>query len=95
MYGIIVEVNSANPLPPNLGVALNGKSVDVDECKPGGWFSSTIKLSEDRTKATIDITFFQNLEDFRFYFPQGFEEPTSNVIDLTFYSRQNCRMGWD
>ncbi len=87
---IQVNITSSDPLPPNLAISLNGKPPEVDECSPKNNWLSYIKLSTDRTKAVAE--FFKDLttENFKLYFPEGFGEPTSNAIDLIFYSRENC-----
>ena len=89
-YTIKVDVKSVNPLPPNLGVAFNGKTVDVDECNPKDPPLTAVTFNGDRTRATIYYTLHFDSEDFRFYFSREQMEPITNAIDLIFFSREKC-----
>lgn len=88
---IKVDITSPKPLPQNLAIALNGKGIDFDECTPSEYgVPNSMQTSYDRTHATIYFYPFNSPEDFKIYFPEGYGEPISNVIDLIFYSRANC-----
>lgn len=88
---IQVNITSANQMPPNLAIALNGKSVDVDECSPKPWYwESSIKMDPDRTQAMIIFNLNSSPKNFNLYFPRGYEEPASNLMSLTIYDRDKC-----
>jgi hypothetical protein len=85
---IKVNITSPIPLPPNLGFALNGKTVYLDECNPGAEFFSRIEIIRGRTKAII---YFEiKSENSAIYFPKGFKKPASNLMNLTIYDREKC-----
>lgn len=88
---IQVNITSSNPLPPNLAISLNGKPPEVDECNRENYWILNPQLSKDRTKAAAQFYEDHDTQNFKLYFPEGYGEPISNAIDLTFYSRENCK----
>jgi hypothetical protein len=88
-YMIKISITSPIPLPQNLGFALNGKTVSLDECNPGAEFPlGRIEIIRGRTKAIINFEI--NSENFAIYFPKGFKKPASNLMNLTIYDREKC-----
>jgi hypothetical protein len=89
---IKINLTSPDPLPPNLAFAFNGKEVDIDECTPKSFYVfdiyNPIKINQNRSQVIIDYVL--NLEDYKFYFPDGLFDPTSSLMNLILYSRAKC-----
>lgn len=91
--GIVVQVDSALPLPTNFAVAFNQDEIDVDECKNDEFaFDQNIEFNSDRTKAKIflNLDFHSSQVLSQKYIPDYSKPPQSNLIDINFFSRASC-----
>lgn len=92
-YALSLKVQSTTSLPPHLGLAFNGESVDLDECKlnpndTSEW--APIRFNADRTQAEIFYILDDQIEDFSLYFYQDATGPSTNSLDLIISSRATC-----
>ena len=83
---IRIRITSPIPLPQNLAFALNGKTINLDECNP--YDLGSIEVPPGRE--IINLAIAVSGENFDKYFPRGFKKPASNIMNLIIYDREKC-----
>lgn len=86
---IQVHIESAQPLPANLTLALNGGAVTADECLPIAAFETAVRVSADRLTANAYF-YLDGTSEHANYFGQVGGSPTSNNMNLTLNGRTSC-----
>lgn len=86
------QVQSLDPLPPNLMIAAGGDVPDVDECsaEKNAPITGAILLNTYRTNGNIYVPFWIGSADANTYFPNPDGAPAWSTIDLKIYTRPTC-----